>query len=76
VDIVALVLATTGCTTADIAHVARVVAQATFEKTVDTGARCFPATESYLRTLEATRPTVTDQQAGAFESDIEEYAHV
>jgi transitional endoplasmic reticulum ATPase len=74
VDIAALVASTSGYTPADIAHVARAVAQATFEQTIDTGTRSVPATESYLRTLENTRPIVTTQQASAFEADIQKCA--
>jgi transitional endoplasmic reticulum ATPase len=73
IDTAPLVTAT-GYTPADIAHVARAVAQATFERTIDTGARCLPQTDDYLRTLQATRPTVTIEQSTDFASDIEEFA--
>jgi SpoVK/Ycf46/Vps4 family AAA+-type ATPase len=74
IDVARLVTATAGYTPADIAHVARAVAQATFERTVDSGARCHPTTDDYLRTLGNTRQTVTNQQSNEFAADIEEFA--
>ena len=74
ISITPLVTATSGYTPADIAHVARAVAQATFERTIDTGSRSYPSTDDYLRTLKATRPTVTPSQTQEFEADIEEFA--
>jgi GNAT superfamily N-acetyltransferase len=73
-DIAALVSATDGYTPADIAHVARAVAQATFEKSVDSGTRSHAATMDYQTALKATRPTLTDAQASRFEDDINDFA--
>jgi transitional endoplasmic reticulum ATPase len=74
IDVDALIDATAGYTPADIAHVARAVAQATFERTLDSGTRTYPRTEDYLRVLDTTRPTVSAQQAADFAADIEQYA--
>ena len=74
IDIAALVDATDGYTPADIAHVAQGVAQATFERTVDTGARCRASTDDYLCTIDATRPTLSAEQVRRFDEDIEGYA--
>lgn len=74
VDIPALVAATNGYTPADVAHAAQGVAQATFERSVDTQIRCRATTEDYLRTAQTTRPTLTAQQVADFNDDIEGYA--
>lgn len=65
-----LVQASAGLTPADIEHAARVVAQRTFECTVDTGARCVAGTADYLDVIAAVRPTVTDAMVREFEQDI------
>lgn len=74
VDEGALVAASTNFTPADIAHAARTVAQKTFECTVDTGRRCHASTADYLGTLEAIRPTLTEEMVRAYEEDITEFA--
>jgi len=76
IDSAALVEATQGYTPADIAHVAQGVAQATFEKTVDSGRRCHAATVDYLRTIQVTRPTLNQEQITEFNDDIEGYARL
>ncbi|WP_343236370.1 hypothetical protein [Streptomyces sp. CS090A] len=42
------------------------VAQAVFERTLDTGTRAQPTTEDFLRTISRTRPTVTTEMALEF----------
>ncbi len=74
IDAAALVSSTAGYTPADVAHVARAVAQSTFERSIDSGTRCYATTQDYLCAVEVTRPTVTPDQASAFEADIEAYA--
>ena len=74
IDVAALVSATRGYTPADVTHVARAVAQATFERSVDGGVRCHASTDDYLRTVEATRPTLTPEQVSEFDTEITHYA--
>jgi GNAT superfamily N-acetyltransferase len=74
IDVTALVAATAGYTPADVAHVARAVAQSTFERSIDSGHRCHATTDDYVQTIETTRRTVTPQQAEAFQADIQAYA--
>ncbi len=74
IDVAALVSATRGYTPADITHVARAVAQATFERSVDSGARCHARTDDYLRTVQITRPTLTPEQVSEFDTEITDYA--
>lgn len=76
IDVHALVAETEGYTPADIGHVARAVAQSTFERTVDSGSRCFASTEDYIQTLQKTRRTVTPEQAEEFRADIDAFARV
>ncbi|WP_035844466.1 ATP-binding protein [Kitasatospora azatica] len=65
-DTGALSDASEGFTPADIAQAARTVAQAVFERTLDTGERSHPSTDDYLQTIRRTRPTVTTEMALAF----------
>jgi transitional endoplasmic reticulum ATPase len=51
---------------ADIAHVARAVAQALFGRSLDTGVRAGPSTGDYLETFGRTRPMVTEEMAREF----------
>jgi transitional endoplasmic reticulum ATPase len=74
VDTTALVGASTNFTPADIAHAARTVAQKTFECTVDTGRRCRATTADYVSTLQAMRPTLTEEMVTAFHEDITAFA--
>lgn len=74
IDVATLVEATQGYTPADIEHVAHGVSQATFEKSVDSGRRCHPSTEDYLRTIRLTRPTLNGAQISDFVDDINGYA--
>lgn len=74
IDVATLVSATAGYTPADVTHVARAVAQSTFERSIDSGTRCYATTQDYLRAVEVTRPTVTPDQTSDFEADIEAYA--
>ncbi|MFF1420010.1 ATP-binding protein [Streptomyces sp. NPDC058280] len=55
-----------GFTPADIKQAARTVAQAIFERSLDSGKRAHPTTEDYLRTIRRTRPTVSDDMALEF----------
>ncbi|MFC8287297.1 hypothetical protein [Streptomyces cyaneofuscatus] len=55
-----------GFTPAGIKQAARTVAQAVFERTLDTGTRAQPTTEDFLRTISRTRPTVTTEMALEF----------
>jgi SpoVK/Ycf46/Vps4 family AAA+-type ATPase len=70
VDVERLVESSAGLTPADIEHAARVVAQRTFECTVDTGARCVAGTQDYLDVIGEVRPTVTAAMIREFEEDI------
>jgi transitional endoplasmic reticulum ATPase len=74
IDIAALVSATGGYTPADVAHAARAVAQATFERSVDTGVRCQATTADYLHTVTMTRPTLTIEQVSDFDTEISAFA--
>ncbi|WAM19333.1 ATP-binding protein [Rhodococcus sp. JS3073] len=74
VDVAALVAATEGYTPADVAHAARMVAQATFECSVDSGVRCHASTQDYLDVIATVRPTLTPEMLQAFDEDIEHYA--
>lgn len=71
-----LASASEGFTPADIAHVARTVSQAQFERTFDTGARARPTTEDYLRTIGETRPTVSAAMAMEFAQQTEKFARI
>ncbi len=59
---------------ADVAHAARMVAQATFECSVDSGVRCHASTQDYLDVIATVRPTLTPEMLQAFDEDIEHYA--
>jgi GNAT superfamily N-acetyltransferase len=76
IDVASLVAETHGYTPADIAHVAHAVAQSTFERSVDSGKRCYATTSDYLQTLATTRPTVTVLQESEFAADIDAYARM
>ncbi|MFJ3933407.1 MULTISPECIES: ATP-binding protein [unclassified Streptomyces] len=65
-DVSALAAASEGFTPADIAHVARMVSQAQFERTYDTGARSRPTTEDYLAAIRETHPTVSREMVEEF----------
>lgn len=65
-DMSVLADASDGFTPADIKQAARTVAQAVFERTLDTGERARPTTDDYLRTISRTRPTVTADMALEF----------
>ncbi|MEU8518869.1 bifunctional GNAT family N-acetyltransferase/ATP-binding protein [Streptomyces sp. NBC_01216] len=75
-DIPALVEASEGFTPADIAHVARTVSQAMFERTYDTGTRARPTTDDYLRTVRRTHATVSSAAAEEFAAQIERFARL
>jgi SpoVK/Ycf46/Vps4 family AAA+-type ATPase len=74
VEMPEIVAASANFTPADIAHAARTVAQKTFECTVDTGRRCRATTVDYLSTMEAMRPTLTEEMVRDFEEDITAFA--
>jgi SpoVK/Ycf46/Vps4 family AAA+-type ATPase len=73
-DIEALASASDGFTPADIAHAARTVAQALFERTIDTGERAHPTTDHFLETIHQTRPTVSSAMANAFADQTARFA--
>ncbi len=73
IDIEALAQASDGFTPADIAQVARTVAQTLFERTLDSGTRAQPASEDYLRAIRRTRPTVTREMALEFADHTSRY---
>jgi GNAT superfamily N-acetyltransferase len=72
----ALASASEGFTPADIAHVARTVSQAGFERTFDTGTRVLPSTHDYLDTIRDTQPTVSATVAQEFAAQTEQYARL
>lgn len=73
-DLDALVALTDGFTPADIAHAARMVAQRTFERTIDTGTRCHPSDQDYRAVITGMRPTLTGPMLAEFTADIEAFA--
>lgn len=75
-DNAALASASEGFTPADIAHVARTVSQAQFERTVDTGTRARPTTDDYLETIRATQPTVSSTMAQEFSDQSDRFARI
>ncbi|MGW5276137.1 ATP-binding protein [Streptomyces sp. NPDC004044] len=75
-DNAALASASEGFTPADIAHVARTVSQAQFERTVDTGTRARPTTDDYLETIGATQPTVSSTMAQEFSDQSDRFARI
>ncbi|WP_415959243.1 hypothetical protein [Streptomyces sp. 021-4] len=72
-DTALLADASEGFTPADIKQAARTVAQAVFERTLDTGTRAQPTTEDFLRTISRTRPTVTTETALEFADHTNRY---
>ncbi|MEU2494636.1 hypothetical protein [Streptomyces sp. NPDC007883] len=75
-DCAALASASGGFTPADIAHVARTVSQARFERTFDTGTRVHPTTDTYLDTIRATRPTVSSAMPQQFADRSRKFARI
>lgn len=73
VDVDVLVAASAGLTPADIGHATQLVAQYTFEASLDSGARVRPSTDVYLDALTQTRPTLDDADIAAFTKDIERF---
>ncbi|MFE7775384.1 ATP-binding protein [Streptomyces sp. NPDC057445] len=71
-----LASASEGFTPADIAHVARTVSQAQFERTFDTGTRARPTTDDYLNTIRGTRPTVSSTMTQEFADHSERFARI
>ena len=65
-----------GFTPADIAHAARTVSQAQFERTFYTGTRATPTTDDYLDTIRDTKPTVSAAMAQEFAQQTEEFARI
>ncbi|AZM87803.1 MULTISPECIES: ATP-binding protein [Streptomyces] len=81
VDVAALVAATELFTPADIEHAARIAAQVSFERDLESvGARGAAAaqpgagTEDYLAAVAQCRPTVTPAMTGEFQADITAHA--
>jgi GNAT superfamily N-acetyltransferase len=75
-DSTVLASASEGFTPADIAHAARTVSQAQFERTFDTGTRAAPTTDDYLDTIRDTKPTVSAAMAQEFAQQTEQYARI
>ncbi|MFF4585337.1 ATP-binding protein [Streptomyces sp. NPDC001388] len=75
-DVAALASASEGFTPADIAHVARTVSQAGFERTFDTGIRVLPTTDDYLDAIRGTQPTVGAAAAEEFAEQTKQYARL
>ncbi|MFE1749440.1 hypothetical protein [Streptomyces anandii] len=71
-----LASASEGFTPADIAHAARTVSQAQFERTVDTGTRAAPTTDDYLDTIRDTKPTVSAAMAQEFAQQTQKFARI
>jgi GNAT superfamily N-acetyltransferase len=69
-----LAAASGGFTPADIAQAARTVAQALFERTLDSGERARPTTDDYLVTIRRTRPTVSVAMAQEFAEQTTQFA--
>lgn len=72
-DFAALAEASDGFTPADIAQVARTVAQSVFERTLDSGERSRPVPEDYVKAIRRTRPTVTQEMALEFADQTSRY---
>ncbi|MET9887794.1 bifunctional GNAT family N-acetyltransferase/ATP-binding protein [Streptomyces sp. NPDC006430] len=75
-DVAALASASEGFTPADIAHAARTVSQAMFERSYDTGTRVDPTTADYLEAIRSTHATVSTAMAEEFEQQIEMFARL
>ncbi|MGW1884545.1 ATP-binding protein [Streptomyces sp. NPDC001970] len=75
-DSARLASASEGFTPADIAHVARTVSQAQFERTFDSGTRTRPTTDDYLNTIRETQPTVSSSMAQEFADQSERFARI
>ncbi|WP_328394157.1 ATP-binding protein [Streptomyces sp. NBC_00390] len=75
-DSATLASASEGFTPADIAHVARTVSQAQFERTFDTGSRTRPTTDDYLDTIRGTQPTVSSDMAKEFADQSGRFARI
>ncbi|HEY8822413.1 MAG TPA: GNAT family N-acetyltransferase [Dermatophilaceae bacterium] len=73
IDIDALVAASAGLTPADIGHATQLVAQYTFEASIESGTRVRPTTGAYLDALAQTRPTLDSTDIAAFTQDIERF---
>lgn len=73
-DAAELVDASVSFTPADIAHVARAVAQRTFECSVDSGQRCRATIGDYLELIDATKPTLSPPTVEQFALDIERFS--
>ncbi|MFI9329462.1 ATP-binding protein [Kitasatospora sp. NPDC052868] len=72
-DTAVLADASSGFTPADIRQVAMAVAQAAFERTLDTGERTEPVTGDYLDAIHRTRATVTEEMAREFADQAVRY---
>jgi transitional endoplasmic reticulum ATPase len=78
VDLERLVRASELFTPADIEHAARIAAQASFERDLDTPTTVVPGagTEDYLAAVAQCRPTVTPGMVADFQVDIATHARV
>ncbi len=76
IDMEALAQASDGFTPADIAQVARTVAQTVFERTLDSGSRARPTSEDYLTAIRRTRPTVTREMALEFADHTSRFGRI
>jgi transitional endoplasmic reticulum ATPase len=76
IDVPTVVARGTGLTTADLAAVCQQAAQLAFERDVHTEQDNRVETEDLLSVLAAYRPTVTAEDAAAFEEDVARFARV
>jgi SpoVK/Ycf46/Vps4 family AAA+-type ATPase len=77
VDVDTLVRRSASFTPAEIAHVARVASQSSFERAVYAGSDGEgPTTEDHLAALADARPSVTDEVRAGFDADVEDLARL
>jgi len=76
IDVPAVAARSTGLTTADLAAVCQRAAQRAFEREVHSGRDSRLETADLLKVLETYRPTVTPQDAAAFEEDVARFARL
>ncbi len=73
VDPGVLVAASEGLTPADIGHATQLVAQSTFESSLDTSSRVRANTQAYLTAIQQTRTTLGPSDVANFADDIERF---
>ena len=62
-----------GADAADIGHATQLVAQSTFESSLDTSSRVRANTQAYLTAIQQTRPTLGPSDVANFADDIERF---